>query len=175
LPFKFASQRYARALFELGAGAGKLDQWQEDLERVSAVTGDPEVAAFLAYPRVSIKDKVGMLSRGLAGVSPEVLNLTSLLIKEGAADKLGAISRSFQKLLDAKKGIERGTVTTAVALGEPELQDISRRVGVIINKKVMLSGEADPALLGGFQARVAGKLLDGSTRTALSELKKELS
>jgi F-type H+-transporting ATPase subunit delta len=175
LPSRFASQRYARALFELGDSAGKLDKWQEDLARVSAVTGDPEVAAFLAYPRVSIKDKIGMLSRGLTGVSPEVLNLASLLIKEGAAEKLGLVAASFQKLLDARNGIERGTVTTAVALGEPELADISRRVGAIINKKVMLGGVADPALLGGFQARVAGKLLDGSTRTALSELKKELS
>lgn len=172
---RFNARRYARALFELGLAGNKLDKWQADLERVAALSHDPEVAAFLAYPRVSLKDKIGLLSRTLGDVSPEVLNLAYLLIKEGAADRLDSISRSYQKMLDAHNGVERGTLTTAVPLAEADVQGLSRRVGSILNKKVILMGEADPSLIGGFQARVAGKLLDGSTRTALATLKKELS
>jgi F-type H+-transporting ATPase subunit delta len=152
-----------------------LDRWQADLEKVAALGRDPEVAAFLAYPRVSLKDKVGMLSRSLGDISPEVLNLTYLLIKESASDKMDLVAKSYQKLVDAHSGIERGLLTTAIPLTESEVQDMSRRIGSILNKKVVLSGETDPALLGGFEARVAGKLLDGSTRTALATLKKELS
>jgi F-type H+-transporting ATPase subunit delta len=175
LPSRFAARRYAQALFALGIAGNKLDKWQADLERVAALSRDPKVAAFLTYPRVSLKDKVGLLSRSLGDVSPEVLNLTYLLIKEGAADRLDSISRSYQKLVDAHNGVERGRLTTAVPLADSEIQDLSRRVGMILNKKVTLAGEVDPLLLGGFQARVAGKLLDGSTRTALATLKKELS
>ncbi len=173
MPGKFAAKRYAKALFELGAG--KLEKWNGDLARVESAVADPEVAAFLGAPRVSLKDKVGLLSRTLADVSPEVLNLTYLLIKEGEVNKLGAVAQGFQKLVDEAAGIERGTVTTAVPLSEAEVQDIGRRVGAAIKKKVVLSGQTNPALLGGFQARVAGKLLDGSTSTALSALKNKLS
>ena len=175
MPSRFAARRYARALFELGLAGNKLDKWQADLERVAALSRDPEVAAFLAYPRVSLKDKVGLLSRSLGDVSPEVLNLTYLLIKEGASDRLGNVSCSYRKMVDARNGIERGRLTTAVPLAEAEVQDLSRRVGSILNKKVILMGQANPLLIGGFQARVAGKLLDGSTSTALATLKKELS
>ena len=175
MPRRFAARRYAQALFEMGLAGNKLDKWQADLERVAAISRDPEVAAFLAYPRVSLKDKVGLLSRSLHDVSPEVLNLTYLLIKEGAADRLDSVSLSYQKMVDARNGVERGILTTAVPLAEADVQDLSRRVGSILNKKVILTGEADPLLVGGFQARVAGKLLDGSTRTALAMLKKELS
>ncbi len=175
MPSRFAARRYARALFELGLAGNKLDKWQADLERVAALSRAPEVAAFLAYPRVSLKDKIGLLSRSLGDVSPEVLNLTYLLIKEGAVDRLDSVACSFQKLMDARDGVERGRLTTAVPLAEADVQDLSRRVGSILNKKVILKGEVDTLLLGGFQARVAGKLLDGSTRTALATLKKELS
>ena len=175
MPSRFSGRRYAQALFELGVAGNKLDKWQADLDKVAALSRDPEVAAFLAYPRVSLKDKVGVLSRALAGVSPEVLNLTYLLVKEGTADKIDVVAKSYQKLLDARNGIERGRLTTAIPLAESDVQDLSRRVGSILNRRVVLAGEADPALLGGFQARVAGKLLDGSIRTALATLKKELS
>jgi F-type H+-transporting ATPase subunit delta len=175
LPSKFAARRYARALFELGLAGNKLEKWQADIEKVAALSRDPEVAAFLAYPRVSLKDKIGLLSRNLGGVSPEVLNLTYLLIKEGAADRLDIVANSYHKMVDAHNGIERGRLTTAILLTESDVQDLSRRVGTILNKRVVLAGEVAPELLGGFQARVAGKLLDGSTSTALAALKKELS
>jgi F-type H+-transporting ATPase subunit delta len=175
LPSRFAARRYARALFELGLAANKLDKWQADLETVTGLTRDPEVAAFLAYPRVSLKDKVELLSRSLEGISPEVLNLTYLLIKEGAAERLDSVASSYSKMLDAKNGLERGSLTTAVPLTEADIRDMDRRIGSILNKKVVLTGKTDPLLLGGFEARVAGKLLDGSTRSALAALKKELS
>ena len=125
--------------------------------------------------RVSLKEKVGLLSRALADVSPEVLNLTYMLIKEGSADRLDSVALDYQKMMDSRNGIERGSLTTAVPLAEADVLELSRRVGSILNKNVILKGEVDPSLIGGFQVRVAGKLLDGSTRTALATLKKELS
>ncbi len=175
MPSRFATRPYARALFELGVAGDKMDKLQSDLEQVAALGRDPEVMAFLAYPRVSLKDKVGLLSRSLVGISHEVLNLTCLLVKEGVADRLEDVTKSFQKMVDTRNGIERGSIITAVPLDDADMQDLNRRVGFILNKKVVLTGKADPSVLGGFEARVGGKLLDGSTRTALATLKKEIS
>jgi len=39
---------------------------------------------------------------------------------------------------------------------------------------VVLKSEVDPGVIGGIVARVGGKLLDGSTRSKLAALKREL-
>ena len=175
MPSRFAARRYAQALFELGVAGDKLNKWAAELGEMAELVRDPEVEAFLTYPRINLQDKTRVLEDAIKAVSPEVLNLTFLLVKEGFVDRLGQMAADFQKLVDMHDGIERGRLTTAIALSNGEVEDLGQQVGSILKKKVLLTGDTDPALLGGFQARVAGKLLDGSTRTALAILKKELS
>ena len=44
----------------------------------------------------------------------------------------------------------------------------------MVGKKVVLKTDVDVSLIGGIIARIGGKLLDGSTRSRLEALKKEL-
>ena len=173
---RFSSLRFARALFELGVAGEKLDKLQAHLEVVAMLCRHHEVASFLASPRVSLNDKAGVLSRALGDGSSEVINLTCLLVKKRAVNRLVDVAAGYRRLMDERAGIERGHLTTALPLADADVRDMSVSLGSLLNyRTVVLAGKADPALLGGFQARVAGKLLDGSTRTALATLKKELS
>jgi len=43
-----------------------------------------------------------------------------------------------------------------------------------VGKKVVLESQVAPGLLGGFVAKVGGKLLDGSVRGRLEALKQEM-
>ena len=62
-----------------------------------------------------------------------------------------------------------------MALSPAEIDKVSSLVGEIMDKKIILDSVVDESLLGGMVVRVAGKLLDGSTRTALADLKQKLS
>jgi F-type H+-transporting ATPase subunit delta len=42
------------------------------------------------------------------------------------------------------------------------------------NRKVVLDGQIDPTIIGGFIARMGDKLIDGSIRQKLESLKKNL-
>ena len=48
-------------------------------------------------------------------------------------------------------------------------------IGQVVGKKIDLTATVQPEILGGIIARVGGKLLDGSTRSRLAQLKRQLA
>ena len=52
---------------------------------------------------------------------------------------------------------------------------LEERLGAVVGKKVVIKPEVDSGLIGGIVARIGGKLLDGSTRSRLEALKREMS
>jgi F-type H+-transporting ATPase subunit delta len=87
---------------------------------------------------------------------------------------LGQIADEYRKLLDSHRGIEQAEVTTAVPLDEGEIKKLEEDLGALVGKNVVIRPEVDPALMGGITARVGGKLIDGSTRSRLERLKKQI-
>ncbi len=172
---KAHASRYARAVFEIALERGELDRWQSELPVVVSVVGDPALVAVLESPRLRFDEKARILSEGLVGISPLVLNLVYLLIVRGRLSMIADIAEEYQRLLDAYHGIEPAEVISAVPLDAEEEKKLAGHLSAITGKKVVVKSEVDPGLIGGFVARVGGKLLDGSTRTRLEALKKELA
>ena len=169
------AKRYSQAIFEIALGANEMERWQSDLRKIVGVVSDAAFAAFLESPKYHFADKARMLSKGLEGINPLALNLVHLLVARSKLDIIGDISAEYQRLLDGYHGIEQAEVITAVPLEEKDKQKLSEYLGAIVNKKVLLESEVDSRLIGGFIARVGGKLLDGSTRSKLEALKRELA
>jgi F-type H+-transporting ATPase subunit delta len=169
------ARRYAQALFEIAREHNELDQWQADLGEVVALAGDANARSFLENPGVSPEVKASLLLRALEGKNPLVRNLISLLLARDNLSMAGDIARAYQDRLNAYRGIEQARVTTALPLDEKQAQDLEQRIGELVGKKVRATFEVDPGVVGGFVARIDGKLLDGSTRTRLAMLKKTMA
>ncbi|MBI4267460.1 MAG: ATP synthase F1 subunit delta, partial [Chloroflexi bacterium] len=95
-----------------------------------------------------------------------------------AKDRLsmaGEIADEYQRLLSAYQGIEEAEVTTAIPLDDEDRQSLEKRLEAIFNKKIVVRADVDSSLIGGVVARIGGKLLDGSTRSRLQALKKQMS
>ena len=88
---------------------------------------------------------------------------------------VGDIADEYQRLLNAYRGIDEAEVLTAVPLDDGDKQRLAERLGAVVGKKVIIKAEVDSSLIGGVVARIGGKLIDGSTRSRLEALKKELS
>jgi F-type H+-transporting ATPase subunit delta len=65
-------------------------------------------------------------------------------------------------------------VTTVFPLGDEESKAISRRLGEIVERKVVIDAHVDASIIGGFIARIGDKLIDGSIHQKLETLKKSL-
>jgi F-type H+-transporting ATPase subunit delta len=171
---KAYARRYAQAVFEIALEKKELERWQADLEKVAAAVSDSSFLAVLENPKIKIEEKSRLLSNVLGDISPLTLNLALLLIARAGIGMLGEIAGEYQRLLDAYRGIEKADVTTAVPLDDKDKRELAEKLGSLVGAKVVLKSEVDPGILGGIIARVGGKLLDGSTRSKLIALKKEL-
>lgn len=167
--------RYAQAVFEIALETKELDRWQSDLRNMVSVVGDTEFMAWLESPKVHFQDKARLLSERLKEVNPLALNLVLLLVTKGRLSMLGEIADEYQRRLNSYRGIEPAEVITAIPLDDEDKHKLAEHLGALVGKKVVLKSEVDPALVGGFVARVGSKLLDGSTRNKLMTLKKELA
>ncbi len=170
---KFSARRYSRAVFEL-VDKGRLDEHQAEMDRLSRLGQDATISAYLENPKVTFEDKARLLGEKLSDVNPMVMNLVYLLLARSRLDMLPDIAAEYRRLADNYHGIERAEVTTAIPLDDEARLMLSRHLGELTGKKIILEDRVDPGLIGGVVVRVAGKLLDGSTRGKLAALKREL-
>jgi ATP synthase F1 delta subunit len=66
-------------------------------------------------------------------------------------------------------------ITSAIDLDEETVSSIGRRIGEQTGRKVELSSEVDPDILGGIVLRVGNFILDASIRNRLEQLRKQVA
>jgi F-type H+-transporting ATPase subunit delta len=174
MPRISSGKRYARAAFELALEKNELEVWQEGLKKMADLTRDQQLMALLQDPRIPFDAKKNLLEKGLGQIHPLVFNLAILLVSKGILFRSGDISQQYNNLLDAHRGVERARVTTALPLGIEEKEGASRRLGEIVDRKVVIDDQVDASIIGGFIARIRDTLIDGSIRQKLETLKKNL-
>jgi len=172
---KAAARRYADAVFEIAQSEERLDDWEQELELLAAAFSGAEALTWLATPSVPAADKDRLIQTGLASVSEEARNLARLLVTRGGAELAGPILDAFRLRLDKVRGIAHARVTTAVALSDQDFAAVAERLSAITGQEVKMETAVDPSIIGGLVVRMGDKLIDGSTRARLLDLKRRLA
>jgi F-type H+-transporting ATPase subunit delta len=81
---------------------------------------------------------------------------------------------TFHDLADQHLGRLRARVTSAVKLDDGAAQAIADKLSRATQAEVLLDRVVDPAILGGVVAQVGRFVYDGSVRTQLEDLRKQL-
>jgi F-type H+-transporting ATPase subunit delta len=172
---KANARRYAQAVFEIALEKNELEQWQTYLQKVVDAIGDGDLLAALESPKIKLEDKSRFLKERLGKINPLVINLALLLISKSAVSIMGEVAQEYKRLLDAHRGVKTADIVTAVPIDDVEKNKLATKLGEMMDAKVEISSQVDPAILGGMVVRIDGKLLDGSTNSKLLALKKELA
>ena len=85
-----------------------------------------------------------------------------------------SILEQFQRLLDAHRGIERVEVVSAVALDDDQRQKVTQFLRNLAEKEIRMVSRVEPNILGGLIARVGDRVIDGSARTKVDAMRREL-
>ena len=170
-----AAKRYAQAAFDIAREKDELDRWVEDLRVIADLAAQPGVTEVLASSRVPFEGKERLLRSGLADVSPLALNLARLLVQKGRIALAQQVREEYQRLLDEHRGMSHAVVFTAVPLSADEERAVAQRLRELTGKEIVLERQVEPEILGGLVARVGDRLIDGSTRTRLLELRRQLA
>jgi F-type H+-transporting ATPase subunit delta len=171
------ARRYSQAIFRMALEQKDLNKWQSDLRKVAILMKDTALLSLVTNPRLSGAEKSQNLKQRLGDINPQVIKLVLLLAAKNKVAELDSIAEEYQALVDSYRGIE-GTeiaeVTTAIPLDADYQLKVAQRITDIVGKPVMLRPKVDPAIIGGIIIRVGDKLIDGSVRSKLAALKKDL-
>ncbi len=168
-----AARRYAQAAFSIASESDSLTMWREQLADMGQVLTESDVAPLFADGRKAASERIALLERVL-DVDPLVLNLAKLLITKGRTAEASAIARTFGEMVDAQAGVAHAVVTTAVELSAEQLAKVESKLSEVLGMTIDARAETDPDILGGLVVRVGDRLIDGSVRTRLESLRKEL-
>lgn len=168
-----AARRYAQAAFDIAVAGNALDQWRVDLQDIAHVLVESGAAGIFADARVPLDRRLAMVERTL-DVQPLALNLAKLLVEKGRAADAAAVAAAFGEMADEREGIAHAQITTAVPLDPAQVADIEQQLSTSMGKRVRATAVVDPAILGGVLVRVGDRLIDGSVRSRLRRLRREL-
>lgn len=177
MPSNVYAKRYSQAVFRMALERHEFNVWQSDLRLVASICRDEALFALLDNRDVPFEEKAKVLSERLGEINPMALKLVSMLVAKGRLALIEDISDEYQELLDNYRGVEGAQVaevTTAVPLDDEEKLRLAKRITDMVGKPVVLRSEVDPGVIGGIIIRVGDKLIDGSIRSKLEALKKEL-
>ena len=175
MPRTASARRYAQAVFQIARENDELETWLDDLALLVRSLEDERLVRFLNAPQVPVPRKTEVI-RSTVGdsVGPLAANLMALLAARNIASLLPSLADQYQALLDAHRGIERAEVVSAVPLTDDERQGIEELLEDIASKQIKLTPRVEPSVLGGLVARVGDRVIDGSTRTRLQAMRREL-
>jgi F-type H+-transporting ATPase subunit delta len=172
------ARRYARALLDVATETGRADAVSEQLSSFSgAFSQNRELADVLfnpAYTREQRARVVEALLKALGPVEPVLGNTLRLLVDRNRLVYLPDIARLYRDMADAQAGRLRGHVTSAVPLSTDALQKLAGTLKELTQRNVVLEARVDPDVLGGVAAQVGSTLYDGTLRTQLEQMRREL-
>jgi len=169
-----AAQRYAKAVFSLGVDSGEFERIGQEIGAVvEAIDTNDALRVTLFSPQHDAETK-RLVIEAIAskkGFNSTTKNFLLLLVDKGRLPLLPEMYRSYQKLSDEKAGRVNATVVTASQLTETLSKEIVASLEKKTGKKVSLSSEIDPALIGGVVIKIGDIIYDGSIKTQLNKLR----
>ena len=171
------ADRYAQALFEVGEETQTTSElYQELSELVKILNENNDFYSFLKSPLISCEDKKTVMQNIFENqLSDSMNNFLKIVIDKDRMSVIEKIKESYKRLLNDKNNVLEGTAITAVALSEEEIKDLEKNLSKKYNKNVTLTNIVDEAILGGVLVKLGNEEIDGTVRTRLSKMKKQLS
>lgn len=170
------ARNYAQALFELGERHDETQRYADLIEGLAgAIEQVPAVRVVLESPRVSKPKKQEILTGALKKYASEpFLRFLQAVVKRGRQGILPAISREYLELVDAKFNRIHAGITLAREPDKKLQEAVRAKLSEVIGKEVIPHFRADPAILGGLILRLNDRIIDGSLRRKMVNLKRQL-
>ena len=167
------SKEYAEALFELAAQQDLTKETSDGLETViSALLQTPAYRALLASPAIGKEDRLKALDETFRGKVPDILlGILRMMVSRGHVAALDGMARDYEELARSYRGESVAVVTSAVPLKEAETVVLREKLEKKFKRRIILHCQEDPGLLGGVRVVVDGRVIDGSLRNKLDEIK----
>ncbi len=166
-------KEYGTAFFMLASEENKRAEYAEALETVKAAfLENPQFLDMLSSPSISLNERLDSIDAVFSTALPEhLVSYLKLLCEKGRILCFIDSVEEYKALLDASERVSSARITSAVELTEDEKQRLISKLEAIEQGKVRAEYFVDPALLGGVIVELDGRIMDGSLRHRLYDIK----
>jgi len=171
------AKRYAKALFAVGQEEGQSQAYSEALKGLGEfLESSPEAMGALTnlISPMELREKVMEQLISAVQADKNLSNFLNLLVEKKRAGILPEIATEFQGLVDADQNVSRGKIVSATEITEELRAKVQATLENITGKKVILTSEVDPSIIGGIVAKVGDLVMDGSIKTQLAGLNESI-
>lgn len=174
---KLVSKTYGEALFELAIEENTLEAMAEEVQVVLEVSEtNKELIKLLNHPKISKEEKISVIEDCFKGnLSETMVGFLVTIVDKGRYNEITDIFNYFILKVKEYKKIGIAFVTSAKELTE---QQKNKLVEKLLQTTKYVEFEMyysiDPALIGGMAIRIGDRVVDGSIRTKISNIAKEL-
>jgi F-type H+-transporting ATPase subunit delta len=168
---------YAKALSEIITSVEEARKVHEELTRFEkARGGSRELAGLFDHPGVDFKSKRSVIHAVGTKLKISAMGLRVLEVLAGnhRINQLGAILEAWKDLIHQAQGVTVAQVRVAHQLTEQETERLRKTLESKLGRQVELQLSMDPALLGGFVARIGSEVYDGSVTGRIEKFRTSL-
>ena len=167
------SKEYGEALFALAKECDAVDEYKEALDTVTAVFREnPEYIDFLDSPSIAKNERTNAVELAFGGRVPEhIVSFLQLLCEKRHIRSFDGCVKEYNALYDASKKVSTARVTSAVPLTDKEKDGLRQKLEKISGNSILLECSTDESLMGGLVVEIDGKVIDGTLRHRLNEVK----
>ncbi len=171
------SKSYADALFSLAMETDTVAEPIAALKEVrDGLTATEGALDLLASPSIPKDERCAVLEKAFGYIQPEhVLSFVGVLTQHGHIRELDDCLTAYRELHDAASRLSTAYVTSAVELTDGEKAELTEKLSRKFNRTVRLECAVDPSLLGGLVVRVDSKVIDGSLKHRLQQIKEVMN
>lgn len=170
-----AADRYARALFNAAQKAGEAEKVEADLTALKAEIRKSGLKSFLDNPRFPRTVKFSVIERvGAMFASRLTASFLRILLVKSRLALLDRVVDRFIELHRESKGIVPCELVFAQEPSKQFLDNVEKELERITHLDVELKVNVDPAILGGVRLTIKNRVLDGTYRERLEDLKDRL-
>ena len=167
---------YGGALYDLAREESLEQQILQELREVSDVfRTTPDYAKLLMEPSIEKQERAKLIDEAWKQLlHPYTLNFMKLLCDNGTISSLPDCFQVFRSRYNSDYGIIDVRAVSAVPLSQAQAKRLQEKLETKCQKRVELTVQTDPTLLGGIRLELPDKQLDGSVRSHLDQIQQLL-
>ena len=167
---------YARSLFEVAQEHDKLDEIHDALGQFAdELDSNRDLQVFFFSPYFSSQEKSDGIQKVVEGGDEHFVRFLELLAERHRLPAAFRIRREFDRLWAEENKLLPVTITSAVELDEDTVKDLGQKIEDQTGRKLELTTNVDPNLIGGLQMRVGNMVYDATIRGRLDKLRREVA
>jgi F-type H+-transporting ATPase subunit delta len=165
---------YAEALYK--ASAQELTAVSAWVEELAAIAGNAQLLQFADSPKVTNAEVFDLIS-GVAksALNDHAKNFLRTVIENGRLSAMPEIANQFRALKNAQSGSSDAVVHSAFPIDGAALAEVATMLEKRFGRKLNVSVELQPELIGGIRVVVGDEVLDTSVKARLEQMKVALT